>query len=160
MWRTSYTLFVSYKSLKLQYQRRRISKFQPIRNQEMPVVAMFLQDHDKMKNDLYRELPKHHSYKVWFQLAQQFQRKTFFVYWSIGNKNVIYQPYLLSDHNEKRKFCRGLSKHHSCKVWFLLAKQFQSKLFFVYQPIRNKNASLSHVFVKPIKNLKFSQRTF
>ena len=56
--------------------------------------------------------------------------KIFLVNWPIRNRSCVLQPCFLFNWNEMRNFCRGLSKHHSCKVWFPFA--LISEKIFVY----------------------------
>ena len=139
--------------------------YQPIRNKNCPWQPYLQSDRDEMRK-LYKGLPqmvpvtygsiwpsgyrdkmrKLHkgpyidaSCHVWFHLALQIHRKRIFKYQPIRNKDCSWRPYLLSDQDKMRILCKGLPKDASCQVWFHLAKKFQRKIIFSYQPIRNKN---------------------
>jgi hypothetical protein len=65
------------------------------------------------------------SYQGSAHLVRQFQRRRFFRYRPIRNKNCLWWPCLLSDRNEMNNLHRG----HSCQVSVNLAKQFQRRRF-------------------------------
>jgi hypothetical protein len=101
---------------------------------------MFVNDRDGMRN-LYRG-PSIHvdaSYQVSDHLAKQFQRRRFFRNRPIGNKNCLWQSYLLMDRDEKSNLYKEPSVDASYQVSDHLAKQFQRRRFFRNRPIGNKN---------------------
>ena len=65
------------------------------------------------------------SYQVSVHLARQFQRRRFFRYWPIRNKNCLWCPCLLTD----PIFIEGHSIDASCHVSVNLAKRFQRRRF-------------------------------
>ena len=80
------------------------------------------------------------SYQVSVHLARQFQRRRFFRYRPIRNKNCLWWPCLLTDRDEMSNLHRGHSIDASCHVSINLAKRFQRRRFKKNWPIRNKNA--------------------
>jgi hypothetical protein len=60
-------------------------------------------------------------------MARQFQRRRFFRYRPIRNKNCLWWPYLLTDWNEMSNLHRGYSIDASCHVSVNLAKRFQRR---------------------------------
>jgi hypothetical protein len=71
------------------------------------------------------------SYQVSVHLARQFQRRRFFRYRPIRNKNCLWWPCLLTDRDEMSNHHRGHSIDASCQVSVNLAKQFQRRKFFL-----------------------------
>jgi len=69
------------------------------------------------------------SYLVSVHLARQFQRRTFFRYRPIRNKNCLWWPCLLTDRDEMINLHRGHSIDASCNVSVNLAKRFQRRRF-------------------------------
>jgi hypothetical protein len=69
------------------------------------------------------------SYQVSLHLARQFQRRNFFRYQPIRNKNCLWWPCLLIDRDEMSNLHRGHSIDASCHVSVNLAKQFQRRRF-------------------------------
>ena len=67
------------------------------------------------------------SYQVSLHLTRQFQRRRFFRYRPIRNKNCIWWPCLLTDRDEMSRLHRGHSIDASCKVSVNLAKWFQRR---------------------------------
>jgi hypothetical protein len=54
------------------------------------------------------------SYQVSVHLARQFQRRRFFRYRPIRNKNCLWWPWLLTDRDEMSNLHRGHSIYASC----------------------------------------------
>ena len=79
------------------------------------------------------------SNQISVHLATRFQRRRFFRNQSIRNKNCLWWPCLVKDHDEMSILYRGPSIDASHRVWFLLAKSFQRRRFFRNPPIRNEN---------------------
>ena len=79
------------------------------------------------------------SYQVSVHLARQFQRRRFFRYRPIRNKNCLWWPCLLTDPDEMSNPDRGPSIDASYQVSVHLAKWFQRGIFFLNWLIRNKN---------------------
>ena len=71
------------------------------------------------------------SYQVSVHLAWQFQRRRFFWYWPIRNKNCLWCSCLLTDRDEMSILHRGHSINTSCQVSVHLAMRFQRKRFFL-----------------------------
>ena len=69
------------------------------------------------------------SYQVSVHLARQFQRRRFFRYRPIRNKNCLWWPCLLTDRDEMSNLHRGHSIDASCHVSFNLAKRFHRRRF-------------------------------
>ena len=67
------------------------------------------------------------SYQVSVHLARQFQRRRFFRYQPIRNKNCLWWPCLLIDRDEMSNFLRGHSIDASFQVSVNLVKQFQRR---------------------------------
>ena len=78
------------------------------------------------------------SYQVSVHLAWQFQRRRFFRYWPIRNKNCLCWPCLLTNRDEMSNLHRGHSIDDACHVSVNLAKWFQRR-FKKKWPFRNKN---------------------
>ena len=70
------------------------------------------------------------SYQVSVHLARQFQRRRFFRYRPIRNKNCLWWPCLLTDRDEMSNRHRGHSIDASYQVSVNLAKRFQRRRFF------------------------------
>ena len=69
------------------------------------------------------------SYQVSVHLAKQFQRRRFFRYWPIRNKNCLWWPCLLTDRDEMSILHRGHSIDASCHVSVNLAQRFPRRRF-------------------------------
>jgi hypothetical protein len=69
------------------------------------------------------------SYQVSVHLARQFQRRRFFRYRPIRNKNCLWWQCLLTDRDEMSNLHRGHSTDASCHVSVILAKRFQRRRF-------------------------------
>ena len=69
------------------------------------------------------------SYQVSVHLARQFQRRRFFRYRPIRNKNCLWWPCLLTDRDEMSNLHKEHSMDASCQVSVNLAKQFQRRRF-------------------------------
>jgi hypothetical protein len=69
------------------------------------------------------------SYQVSVHLAKQFQRRSFFRYQPIRNKNCLWWPGLLTDRDEMSDLHRGNAIDASCHVSVNLAKRFQRRRF-------------------------------
>ena len=69
------------------------------------------------------------SYQVLVHLAWQFQRRRFFRYRPIRNKNCLWWPCLSTDQDEMSNRHRGHSIDASYQVSLNLAKQFQRRKF-------------------------------
>jgi hypothetical protein len=67
------------------------------------------------------------SYQVSVHLARQFQRRRFFRYRPIRNKNCLWWPCLLTDRDEMSNLHRGHSIDASCHVSVNLAERFQRR---------------------------------
>ena len=92
----------------------------------------------KQNEHLYRGPSIDASYQVSYYLAKRLQRKSCFRNRPIRNKNCLWQPYLLMDHNEMSKFYRGPPIDASYQVSVHLAKRFQRRRL-KNRPIRKKN---------------------
>jgi hypothetical protein len=88
---------------------------------------------------LYRGPSKDASYQISIHLAKRLQRRRFFRYQPIRNKNCLWWPCLLTDRYEISDLYRGPSIDASYQISVHLAKRFQRKIFKKNRPIRNKN---------------------
>jgi hypothetical protein len=79
--------------------------------------------------------------KFRFILAKWFQKR-FFRNQPSRNKNCLWWPCLLTDHDEMSSLYRGPFKDAPYQVSIYLAKRIQRRRFFRNQPIRNKNGLL------------------
>ena len=77
----------------------------------------------------YRGLPIDASYQVSFDLAKQFQRKSFFRNRPIRNKHRLWRSCLSTDQNEMSNPHREPSIDASYQVSVHLAKEFQRRRF-------------------------------
>ena len=82
-----------------QFQRRRFIRYRPIRNKNCLWWPCLLTDRDEMSN-LHRGPSIDASYQVSVNLAKQFQRRRFKKNWPIRNKNCLWWPCLVMDHNK------------------------------------------------------------
>jgi hypothetical protein len=73
------------------------------------------------------------SYQVSVHLARQFQRRNFFRYRPIRNKNCLWWPSLLTDHDEMSDLHRRSSIDASYQVLVYLAKRFQRRFLKIGQ---------------------------
>ena len=78
------------------------------------------------------------SYQASIHLARQFQRRRFFRYRPIRNKNCLWWPCLLTNQDEMSNLHRGHSIDASDQVLVHLATRFQRKIS-KNRPIKNKN---------------------
>jgi hypothetical protein len=69
------------------------------------------------------------SYQVSVHWARQFQRRRFFRYRPIRNKNYLWWPCLLTDQDDMSNLHRGNSIDASRHASINLAKQFQRRRF-------------------------------
>ena len=73
------------------------------------------------------------SYQVSVHLARQFQRRTFFRYRPIRNKNCLWWLCLLTDRDEMSNLHNRYSIDASCHVSVNLAKRFQRRFLEIGQ---------------------------
>jgi hypothetical protein len=73
------------------------------------------------------------SYQVSVHLARQFQRRNFFRYQPIRNKNCLWWPCLLTDQDEMSDLHRRSSIDASYQVLVYLAKRFQRRFLKIGQ---------------------------
>ena len=112
---------------------KKIFRNRPIRNKNCLWQPCLLMDQNKMSN-LYRGPSIDASYQVSVHLAKWFQRRRFFRYQPIRNKNCLWRPCLLTDRDERSNRNRGLvyrgpSIDASYQVSDHLDKQFQRRRF-------------------------------
>ena len=86
------------------------------------------------------------SYQVSVHLARQFQRRRFFRYRPIRNKNCLWWPCLLTDWEEMSNRHRGHSIDASYHVSVNLAKWFQRRRFFLIGQSETRIACGGHVW--------------
>jgi hypothetical protein len=109
--------------------QRRFLKNRPIRNKNCLWWPCLLANRNKMSN-LYRGPSKDAPYHVSIHLVKWFQRRRFFRYQPIRNKNCLWRPCLLTDRDEMSKLYRGPAIDASYQVSVHLAKRFQRRRFF------------------------------
>ena len=120
-----------------QFQRRRFGN-QPIRNEDLPVAAMFVNGSGRNENSLQRTF--HRCFIPSFGSFGQTvsEEKIFFQKSTIRDKNCLRRPCLLTDRDKMSTLNRGPSIDTSYQASVHLAKQFQRRRLFGNQPIRNK----------------------
>ena len=107
-------------------QRRFFFRNQPIRNKNCLLRPCLLTDRDEMCT-FYRGPSKDASYQVSIHLAKQIQRRRFFRNEPIRNKNCLWRPCLLMDHDEMSNLYRGPSIDVSYQVSVHLAEGCQRR---------------------------------
>jgi hypothetical protein len=85
------------------------------------------------------------SYQVSVHLARQFQRRRFFRYRLIRNKNCLWWPCLLTDRDEMSNRHRGHSIYAFYQVSVNLAKRFQRRFLKIGQS-ETRTACGGHVW--------------
>ena len=103
----------------------------------MAVAAIFVNGSDL--NEQYRGPSKDASYQISIHLAKRFPRRRLFSKQPIRNRNRLWWPCLLTDHDEISNLYSGTSIDASYQVSIHLAKWFQRRRIFRNPPIRNKN---------------------
>jgi hypothetical protein len=86
------------------------------------------------------------SYQVSVHLARQFQRRRFFRYWPIRNKNCLWWPCLLTDCDEMSNLHRGHIIDPSYQVSVHLVKWFQRRRFLKIGQSETRIACGGHVW--------------
>ena len=86
------------------------------------------------------------SYQVSVHLVRQFQRRRYFKYRPIRNKNGLWWPCLLTDRDEMSNLHRGHSIDASYQVSVNLAKWFQRKRFLKIGQSETRIACGGHVW--------------
>ena len=99
------------------------------------------------------------SYQFSVHLARQFQRRRFFWYRPIRNKNCLWWPCLLTDRDEMSNLHRGHSIDASCHVLVNLAKRFQRRFYKIGQS-KTRIACGGPCLVVDHKNVHSLERTF
>ena len=93
---------------------------------QVSVVTMFVNDRDEMRN-LHRGHSIDASCQVSVHLAKRFQRKRLKKNRPIRNKNCLWRPCLVMDHNKMCTLQRGPSIDASYQVSVHLAEGFQRR---------------------------------
>ena len=124
-------------NLDKRFQRRRLFRNRPFRNNNCLRRPCLLKDRDEMGNR-YRVPSIDASYQVSVHLVKRFQRR-FFRNRPIRNKNCLWWPCLLMDRDEMINPYRLPSIDASYQVSIYLGKGFQRRRFLRNQSIRNKN---------------------
>ena len=111
---------------------------------------------------LNTEPPRHvdASYQVSVHLARQFQRRRFFRYRPIRNKNCLWWPCLLTDRDETSILYRGPSIDASYQVAVHLAKLFQRRRSLKIGQSETRIACGGQVFNESGQNVQSLERTF
>ena len=117
--------------------QRRFLKISPIRIKNCPWRPCLSSNRNEM-GKFCKGPPIDAPCQVQFHLAMRFQKENIFLHQPIRNKDYPWRPFLQSDRDEMRKLGKGPPTDASCKVWFHLAKRFQRRRIFLYQPIRTK----------------------
>ena len=107
-------------------QRRIFFRNQPIRNKNCLWWPCLLTDQDEMSS-LYRGHAIDASYQVSVHLAEQFQRRRFFLNRPIRNKNCLWRRCLLMDRDKMGNLYRGPSIDASYQVSLHLTEGFQRR---------------------------------
>jgi hypothetical protein len=97
-----------------------------------------------MRN-LYRGPSNDASYQVSIHLVKRFQRRRFFSKQPIRNKNCLWQPCLLTDHDEMSNLYRGHDIDASYQFSVHLAKRFQRRRFLKIGQSETRIAYSGHV---------------
>ena len=105
--------------------------YQPIRNKNHPY---FLSYWDKIRK-LFKEPSIDAPCEILFHIAKQFQRRRFLMYQPIRKKNRPLQPCLWTDLDEMSNLYKVPSIDATYQILIHLAKWFQKRWFFMYQPI-------------------------
>ena len=117
---------------------RRYFRNQPIKKQELPVAAMFVNQSGQNKQSLQRTF--HRCFLPSFGLfGQAVAEEKIFKNRPIKNKNCLWRSCMLMDRDEISIIYRGPSIDASYQISVHLGKRFQRRRFFRNQPIRNKN---------------------
>ena len=122
----------------------KIFRNRPIRNKNCLWQPYLLMDWDEM-SILYRGPPIDASYQVSDHLAKRFQRRRFFRNQPIRNKNCLWWPCFLTDHNKMSILYREPSIDASYQVSVHLAKRFQRRRFFKISQSETRIACGGHV---------------
>ena len=100
----------------------------PIRNKNCLWQPCLIMNRDEIST-LYRGPPIDATYHVSVHLAKRFQRRRFFLYQPIRNKNCLWRPCLLMDWDEMIILYRGHSIDSFYQVSVHLAEGFQRRRF-------------------------------
>ena len=97
--------------------------------QELPVTAMFANGSERHEHSLQRTI--HRCFLPSFgSFGKAVSEEKFFRNQPIRNKNCLWRPCLLTDHDEMSNIYRGPSQDASYQVSVHLAKRFQRRRFF------------------------------
>jgi hypothetical protein len=96
---------------------------------------------------LYRGPSKDASYQISIHLAKRLQRRRFFRYQPIRNKNCLWWPCLLTDRYEISDLYRGPSIDASYQISVHLAKRFQRKFFLKKSANQKQELPMVAMFV-------------
>ena len=105
--------------------------------QELPLVAMFVNESGRHEQSLYRTF--HRCFLPSFGSFGHAVSEKIFRNRPIRNKNCLFRPCLLTDRDEMNNLYRGPYIDASQQVTLHLAMQFQRRRIFRNRPIRNKN---------------------
>ena len=94
--------------------------------QELPMVAMFVNELEKMSN-FYRGPSKDASYQVLIPLVKRFQRRRYFRNQPIRNKNGLWRPCLLMDRDKMSNLYKGPSIDVSYQFQFIWLRGFRGE---------------------------------
>jgi hypothetical protein len=126
------------------FQRKSCFRNWPIRNKNCLWRPCLLTDQNRMSNS-HRGPSIDASYQVSVHLAKRFQRRRFFRNQPIRNKNCLWRPCLLTDHDKMSNLYRGHDIDASYQVPVHLAKRFQSRRFLNIGQSETRIACGGHV---------------
>ena len=106
--------------------------------QELPVVAMFVNESGRNEQSLQRTFHRC-SLPSFGSFGQVVSEEKIFRNRPIRNKNCLWWPCLLMNQDEMRKFIEDLPRMLPNKFRFIQPSGFKGEDFFRNQPIRNKN---------------------
>ena len=101
--------------------------------QELPVVAIFVNESGRNEQSFIEDLPQMHPTKFQFIWQSSFRGGDFFRNHPIRTKNCLWWPYLLTNRDEMSNHNRGLSMDACYQVSVHLAKRFQRRRIYFFQ---------------------------
>ena len=117
---------------------------QPIRNKNGLWRPCLLVDRDEMSN-LYRGPSIDASYQVSVHLAKRFQRRRFFLYRPIRNKNCLWRPCLSMDRDKMSIIYREPSIYASYQISVHWESGFRGEDFLEINQSKTRMACGGHI---------------
>ena len=130
--------------LAMWFQRRRFLKYQPIRNKNCPWRPYLYSDQDEMRK-LCKRLPLDASSKVWVYLAMWFQRRRFFKYQPIRNKNCPWRHICIPIQTKWGHFVKDLIQMLPVKFACIWPCGFRGEDFWNISQSETRIARGSHI---------------